>query len=69
MNGTKGLLTSRTFWGALVAILAGAASVLGYTVTPADQAELVNAVAGIGAVLGGLIAIYGRVTASKKIGP
>lgn len=68
MNGYKGILASKTFWASAVAIAAGAASIFGYTVTAADQAQLVELVGGIGAAVGGLGAIYGRFKASQKIG-
>ncbi len=68
MSDFKTLFTSKTFWGALVAVLAGALSMFGYQIGPADQAELVNSVSGLAAAAGGLVAIYGRIVASKRIG-
>ena len=68
MSEVKTLLSSKTFWGAFVAVLAGALSLFGYQLAAEDQAQLVNAVSGIAAALGGLVAIYGRIVASKRIG-
>ena len=68
MSDVKTLFASKTFWGACVAVLAGALSLFGYQLAAEDQAELVNAVSGIGAAAGGLVAIYGRIVASKRIG-
>jgi hypothetical protein len=68
MSDMKTLFSSKTFWGALVAVLAGASSLFGYQLAAEDQAEIVNAVSGIAAAAGGLVAIYGRVVASKRIG-
>lgn len=68
MDGVKSLLTSKTFWGAAIAGLSAIAGLFGYTVVPEDQTALVDNVAGLGGVFGALLAIYGRVKASKKIG-
>jgi hypothetical protein len=68
MSEVKSLFSSKTFWGAFVAVLAGALSLFGYELAAADQAELVNAISGIAAAAGGLLAIYGRIVASKRIG-
>jgi uncharacterized membrane protein HdeD (DUF308 family) len=55
-------------WGAVVT-LGGAALTLGhYALTPADAALAVDLLSGIAGAIGGLIAIYGRVVATKKIG-
>jgi hypothetical protein len=67
MNEFKALTESKTFWGAIVA-LAGSALTLGqYTLTPADAAQAVDLLSGMASAVGGLIAIYGRVVATKKI--
>jgi hypothetical protein len=67
MNEFKALTASKTFWGAVVALF-GAALTLGrYTLTPADAAEAVDLLSGMAGAAGGLIAIYGRVVATKKI--
>jgi hypothetical protein len=68
MDEFKALTQSKTFWGAVVA-LGGSALTLGhYTIAPADAASAVDLISGIASAVGGLIAIYGRVVASKKIG-
>ncbi len=68
MDDAKALIQSKTFWGAVVA-LGGAALTLGhYTLSPADAAQAVDLLSGIAGAVGGLIAIYGRVVATKKIG-
>ena len=68
MAEAKPLIPSKTFWGAVVAV-GGAALPLGhYTLTPADAARAVDLLSGIAGAVGGLIAIYGRVVATQKIG-
>lgn len=67
MNEFKALTQSKTFWGAVVA-LAGSALTLGhYTLTPADAAQAVDLISGIAGAIGGLLAIYGRVVATRQI--
>jgi hypothetical protein len=67
MSGIKSLLASKTIWGALMAVAAGGLSLAGYTIAAADQVEIMNLVSGIGATGGGVLAIYGRIKATKKI--
>ena len=68
MNEFKALTQSKTFWGAVVA-LGGAALTLGhYSLSPADAAQAVDLLSGVAGAVGGLIAIYGRMVATKKIG-
>ncbi|GAB7078722.1 hypothetical protein [Megalodesulfovibrio paquesii] len=66
-NTVKPLFASKTFWGGLVAVLAGAASVAGYALSPEEQAQLVEAVVGVASALGGVVAIAGRMVATKAI--
>ena len=63
----KSLFVSKTFWGGLIAIIAGVLGFFGYQLLPADQAALVDGGAALAASLGGAIAIWGRVKASKII--
>jgi hypothetical protein len=68
MNDMKQWYVSKTVWGGLIAILASLMQAAGIVLDPAIQGDLAdNAVALAGAV-GGLIAIYGRLTAEKRLG-
>jgi len=68
MDEFKTLTQSKTFWGAVVA-LAGSALTLGhYSLSPADAARTVDLLSGAASAVGGLVAIYGRMVATKKIG-
>ncbi|HBE45738.1 MAG TPA: hypothetical protein DDW17_09955 [Deltaproteobacteria bacterium] len=60
---TKGLLTSKTIWGAIIAIAATALKIAGYDIG-GDTEGFVNDII---ALLGSAIAIYGRIKAVKKI--
>ena len=67
MGDLKSIFASRTFWGALMAVAAGAAGIFGYTIAVDDQQALIEGGAGVAAVVGGFIAIWGRIRASKLI--
>ncbi|MEM9329971.1 MAG: hypothetical protein AAGA53_01520 [Pseudomonadota bacterium] len=58
---------SKTIWGSLVTVLATVFGGLGYAVTPEGQAELVDAIVDLIGTLGAIIAIYGRLNATKVI--
>ena len=68
MNDNKNWWASKTVWGGLIALVAGALGVFGYTLLPDDQAALIDGGSAVAASLGGIIAIWGRVCASKQIG-
>lgn len=68
MEDVKSWLASRAVWGGIIAVLSALAGLFGYTVAETDQVALVEAIAGIGAAVGGVIAIWGRIKATKKIG-
>lgn len=75
MDDPKSLLASRTVWGALIAIAASLAGALGFAVGAAEQAaalSLVDQVLGewdrIATLIGGALALYGRVKATRRIG-
>jgi len=67
-NTTKGIFASKTVWGGVVALLAGIAAIFGYSFSEVDQTTLTEAIVGIASAIGGLLAIYGRVMATKEIG-
>lgn len=68
MGDTKQWYESKSIWGAIFMILALVAQAFGYEITSPDQASLVDYFSGIAGGVGGLLAIIGRVKASKKIG-
>lgn len=63
MDDVKGILQSKTVWGSAIAVLATLAQIAGYDI--GDTGGLAEQVV---AVIGGLIAIYGRITAVAKLG-
>lgn len=64
---TKSMWASKGVWGGIIAVAASAAGILGYSITPADQSNLVELVTSVIALGGGGLAIVGRILASKKI--
>ena len=58
---------SHAIWGSLVAIAAPVAGLIGYSMSAEDQTTLVAALVGIGSGIGGLIALYGRLTTTRQI--
>lgn len=68
LNGSKSLLKSRGVWGGAIGTLLGATQLFGYTVTAADARELADLVQGLIAALAGILAVIGRIRATKKIG-
>jgi hypothetical protein len=68
MNELKPLVASKTFWGAVMALGGSALSAGHYTLSAADAASAVDLVVSVVSGIGGLMAIYGRVVASRKIG-
>ena len=67
-NDTKPLYRSKGIWGGAAALLAGAAGLAGYTVGPAEQADIVRLGLDLVTTFGGLVAIFGRIRARKRIG-
>lgn len=58
---------SKAVWGGLLAVVAGIAGVFGYTVSAEDQSILAEAAVSAVSVVGGLLAVFGRIKASKGI--
>ncbi|WP_160005486.1 hypothetical protein [Rhizobium sp. 18055] len=69
MVDLKNWYSSKTIWGALVAIIASAMHFTGVDIVAADRSQIVDAIVNIAGALGGLLAVYGRVTAKSAIKP
>ena len=67
MYDVKSVFASRTIWGGIIALVASLAGIWGYAITPADQAQIVELITGIGGIIGSVLAIYGRIVATRKI--
>ncbi|MGJ7037619.1 hypothetical protein [Shinella sp. BE166] len=63
----KAWYQSRTVWGALIAIIASLANAAGLEVTAGDEGELADLVVSAVGTIGGLIALYGRISARRRV--
>jgi len=67
LNGTKSPFLSRTVVGGGVALLMGLVQIGGYVVSPADAADASAAVTGLITSGAGILAVVGRILASKRV--
>jgi hypothetical protein len=67
MGELKNWYMSKTVWGGLVAILASCANLLGLDIAPDEQSGLVDGVTALAAAAGGLVAIWGRISARERL--
>ena len=68
MEDTKPIYLSTTFWSSIVVVLSGVAGLFGYVITEADQQSIVHLLVSGATTIGGALAIYGRIVATKRIG-
>ena len=59
---------SKTVWGALIAILASLLPGMGIELGAEARGQLADSLVSLAGAIGGLIAIYGRLTAEKRLG-
>ncbi|MGE6743509.1 hypothetical protein ACQKGC_24855 [Allorhizobium pseudoryzae] len=67
MDGTKTWWQSKTVWGGLVAVAAALAKASGAEIPLVDQGAITDAVVNLTGAVGGLLAIYGRLSARTSI--
>lgn len=67
MADVKPWYSSRTIWGALVAVAASVGGMLGVPVDLADQAELTDLILQAVSLGGAALALYGRMAATSRI--
>lgn len=68
MTDSKPWYLSRTIWASLITILTAAAGILGLPVAGIDNAALTDTLLQAITAISGLVAIFGRLGASSKIG-
>lgn len=68
MDTTKPWYLSKTVWASLVTIAVSVAAMLGLPTGNIDQGSLADIILQIVTAFSGAFAIFGRLTASKKIG-
>jgi hypothetical protein len=67
MNGTKVWWQSKAVWGSAIAMVAGVVSLAGVQLDASLQDELASLLTGAGEVVGGALALYGRLTAKTVL--
>ena len=67
-NDNKSPLASLGIIGGSGAVVLGLAQIGGWAISPADAAELSDAFKGIAVSVAGILAVYGRYRATKRIG-
>lgn len=67
MHHLKPWYASKTVWGAVVAVLAGLGSLIGFEIDDASQATLVESALQIAGAAGALFALFGRIVATEMI--
>ncbi|AKI01207.1 hypothetical protein IMCC20628_02509 [Hoeflea sp. IMCC20628] len=68
MTDIKPWWQSKTLWGAIVTLGSAALGLAGLDVLDTDREALIELLTSLGAAIGGLIAIFGRITAKNRIG-
>ena len=56
---------SKTIIAATVSMVAGVLTFLGIAIDPATQLQITNVIMAMGSIVGSIIAIYGRIVATK----
>ena len=69
MDDVKYWYNSKTIWGALISVGASLLHAVGIDIGIAEQAEVADSLVTIIGAVGGLLAIYGRLTANTAIVP
>lgn len=67
MQGVKNIFASTTIWGLIVTAIGFLANIMGYDFGAADQSSLQANIDKILEAVGIIIAMYGRITATKML--
>lgn len=67
MDSTKPWYQSRTIWGALIAVFAPLFTISGFDLPAGLHGELADGLMTVAGGIGGLIALYGRLSATRAI--
>jgi hypothetical protein len=68
MTDTKYWYQSKTVWGSLIAILASVLQADGFELDEGAQGDLAEGIVALAGAIGGLLALYGRLSADKRLG-
>lgn len=67
MDDNKKWYESKGVWGGIVAVAAAGASAFGYALDASLQASIVDLIVAGAGLVGGALAVWGRISASKVI--
>jgi hypothetical protein len=67
MEDLKTWYQSKTVWGALIAVLASLLQAAGIHLDAGGQGQLVDSLVSLSGAVGGLVAVYGRLSAKKAV--
>ncbi|MDS7596554.1 hypothetical protein [Agrobacterium tumefaciens] len=67
MDSIKPWYQSKTVWGALIAVFAPLLHVVGFNLPAGFESELAEGIVTVAGGIGGLVALYGRLAATKTI--
>ena len=67
MTDTKYWYQSKTVWGSLIAILASVLQAGGFQLDEGAQGDLAEGIVALAGAIGGLLALYGRLSADKRL--
>lgn len=68
MENSKPWYLSRTVWASLVTVAAAVGGLMGMSIGASDQAMMSEALLQIVTAVGGIIAVFSRLSATDKIG-
>ncbi len=68
MTDTKPWWQSKTLWGAIVTLGSTVLGLAGLDFGDVDSDTLIDVLTSLGAAIGGVLAIFGRITAKNRIG-
>lgn len=69
MDMTKTWWQSKTIWGGLIAVAAAVMKASGADLSLSDQNGIADAIINLSGAIGGILAIYGRLSARGTIAP
>ncbi len=68
MDNVKSFVASKTIWGVIISMIAQVLGRWGYEIGPELQGQAVDLILQGVALAGAALAIWGRITASRRIG-
>lgn len=68
MNEVKAWYLSKTVWASAVAVLTGVGGLVGLPLAGLDGNALAEAIVQLAAAVAGIVALFGRLSADRRIG-